>query len=302
MSKHLKEYLNRLRKCGLHSISCLSPSQRTVILDATYASPDFTFFYKHPDHCVFEIDFHYNTIFLRAHPIGPDFQRHVSEVLGHLAGRFKRVSGIILDDTSQYPIAPSSPLLNTHSHPQKTHTYIYTHKRNNHNIKYHLTLCNSRVTFPSEVNSDFRPITQRIRFTSTATYITFDPPLLIPAHRDEHIAIFTPHPSIKLNSAPRWNKLRKVSRGTEYKLFTFEGSFSLRHYMVIPTTPPDPDHAYADELCAFHKYATSLRNHANHSATIIQRAFRRAISDPHYVMCRRRLLSEFESLQVPLTQ
>jgi hypothetical protein len=33
----------------------------------------------------------------------------------------------------------------------------------------------------------------------------------------------------------------------------------------------------------------------NHSAEVIQRTWRRAIADPSYVICRRRLLSEFET-------
>lgn len=53
---------------------------------------------------------------------------------------------------------------------------------------------------------------------------------------------------------------------------------------------------FVEEQAALRRFCRILEFEVNSKARVIQRAFRRAISDPDYEMCRIRLLNEFRGL------
>lgn len=136
-------------------------------------------------------------------------------------------------------------------------------------------------------------------------YVTLDPPYFGPAshgsYRNLHMGLTSPVAALGRvdRMRPRWDRLHRLAAWEgKWKDGTVLNDgrdlcFHLRRKLVIPKAPGRADR----ELGAFQRYATACLQHFDAQATVIQRAWRRAISDPSYLLCRRRLLNEWACLE-----
>lgn len=130
-------------------------------------------------------------------------------------------------------------------------------------------------------------------------YITLDPPYLAllppyPAHPYLHVSMGCLHGVAWLGKVdrmrPRWDRVHRAA-GKLHAITVNDGKdmcFRLHRKMVIPL-----GQSMGREVGAFQRYATTCLEHFDAQAAKIQQAWRRAISDPSYLVCRRRLLAEW---------
>ena len=141
---------------------------------------------------------------------------------------------------------------------------------------------------------------QIIQVTKDDIYINFDPPLmynLSGMSGDLSTYIKTPvaicgDPVIHWR--PRWNKL---SFCVDYDNQTYvHGSptYVLRKKMKISLGPSKG--GYEEDYKEYQSYARQVLHYLNNRAKMIQRSWRRCISDPSYKVCRKRLQEEYQEM------
>jgi hypothetical protein len=265
------------------------------------------YFYKDPSFCVVEIDWRGTwkccIELVSINEDHPRSGRWIAHMLDQIGGRFKDARFIVFKNLTQYKLSVSSTMWNAHV-LDNTYTTVFTRKVQDP-YPFDATFHNVQVILQKDrygrwdLNDAFiYSVTLRVRFREERTLITFDPPLMHEANMDdEPVVIVTPTiklPPKFLVSPPRWNKLRHLEENKFYDTHINGKLMSLRYYMAIPTRPDTG--CYKKEVGMFQEYATALRRRADDAASLIQAAFRRAMADPGYRMCVKRLMSEFDAL------
>lgn len=157
------------------------------------------------------------------------------------------------------------------------------------------------------------PHTQHIQMDhkNDVMYLTLDPPIFYKTHNgggcDLPLELCCEAAKTHIlpdycHHFPRFNKLvycMRDSHNWNCKGVCLPTSHALVRKLILPMSMSDsiyPTRLYKEEMTEFINYAKNVRAYVNGKALIIQRAWRRAISDPTYTLCRRRLLNEIEEL------
>jgi hypothetical protein len=298
-------YLPKLKLCGLHHVGSMHPDDKEMFMehneDLAHDCTDFMFTTKNWAN-VYEIDFWNKS--LSINPLRIDDAQVTINIIQCLLGRFKRIELIVMGRCDETTIDMITSNCSWYaSVVDDRNAYIYR-KRKLAPTPYKVENCTvafRRTKDSPSIYGDHGQHTQYLYFTPDTTYIQFDPPIFYSRHHNDQDDLWVDmknpfaetytHP--KLRHLPRWDKLNRKGciRIQEHSKCT------IRYCMIIPNTP---NRYYPEETGVFIEYANATKkaidDALNKNASIIQRNWKRAVSNPDYSVCRKRLLREFEEM------
>lgn len=280
MASFQETALRKLKLCGLHPV----PGSDKFIYKGVFID-----IYKY-SHCMYlSLESEIESL-------------HLQHLMRHMFGRFRTtkffvVQGLhdkkdMLGCNWMYVIPVNDSVILMRKPRLKNHVTVT-------NCNMHINNCHSRFVTHQH--------TQHITWNDKALTIYFDPPVcFLDAYMDLHIEMFSSIADLqplKSGLYPRWNKLECYDVAEKDNFLFVEQCkryYSVRSYMTISHSIMEPGQ-YTRELNQFRAYAQQIMSYYDAKATLIQRAWRRCISNPAYAVCRQRLLQEFEELLVAVT-
>jgi hypothetical protein len=302
-------YVPKFKLCGLHHVGSMNPDDKEAFManneELDDNCPDYMFTTKDWAN-VYAIDIGTKTLYVD--PLRIEDAQVTINIIQKLLDRFNKIDLIAMErcDTTTVDMLTSKTIDRSWyaSVVDNRNAYIYR-KRKLAPTPYKVENCTIAFKRTKECTTsmygDHGTHTQYLYFTPDATYIQFDPPIFYARRNNNHCDLgvdmknpfteTTTHPVV--NRLPRWNKLSNKG----YISIPNMDECVVRYCMIIPNTP---NSYYPEETGMFIEYANATKkaidDALNKNASIIQRNWKRAVSNPDYSVCKRRLLREFEEM------
>jgi len=305
--------VSKAKLCGLCPYTEMTQTEQQQYLHALYiySEPNPTperflefanewnkqdFNYKYHDNMMsIDFDYHLDAIYIEMFACRSPIK--IPFLVQQLLGRY-RTRNIVLAHCPRALIKVLNSMPTHHVHIKHSMAII---GRIQHHKTYHGILRKCSITLKNQetIHHD-----QIIQVHENDVYIYFSPPLVYDSNKlsgDLATRITSQVATCgdpQTHWKPRWNKLELCTNYSEKtKIIYTSPHYKVRQKMKISLRPlPCKYDGYKEEYAEYQTYARQVLFHFDLQAKRIQRAWRRAISDPAYTICRNRLTKEFSDM------